>query len=97
MLRPIRIPPQTKLFVLYAFAPGGGSTTEYTAADILGRVTAHKQTTDGVEYTTGYSYDLGGNLLEQTYPLGRVVKNTLDSDGALSQVQSKRSSGTCGG
>lgn len=47
-----------------------------------------------MDYTTGYSYDLGGSLLEQTYPSGRVVKNTLDSDRALSQVQSKRSSET---
>jgi RHS repeat-associated protein len=70
------------------------SITEYTGYDILGRVTAHKQTTDSVDYTTGYTYDLAGNLLEQTYPSGRVVKNTLDSDGALSQVQSKRSSET---
>lgn len=71
------------------------STTEYTAFDILGRVTAHKQTTDSVDYTTGYSYNLSGALIEETYPSGRVVKNTLDAaDGTLSQVQSKRSSET---
>jgi hypothetical protein len=71
------------------------STTEYTGFDILGRVTAHKQTTDGNEYTTGYTYSLSGALLEQTYPSGRVVKNTFDAtDGSLSQVQSKRSSET---
>lgn len=70
------------------------STTEYTGFDILGRVTAHKQTTDGNEYTTAYTYSLSGQLLEQTYPSGRVVKNTFDADGALSQVQSKRSSET---
>lgn len=28
------------------------STTEYTSFDILGRVTGHKQTTDGEEYET---------------------------------------------
>ncbi|MGD9628009.1 MAG: RHS repeat domain-containing protein [Pyrinomonadaceae bacterium] len=54
----------------------------------------HKQTTDGQEYTTGYTYNLSGALVEQTYPSGRVVKNTFDADGALSQVQSKRSSET---
>ena len=70
------------------------STTEYTGFDILGRVTGHKQTTDGQEYTTGYTYNLSGALVEQTYPSGRVVKNTFDADGALSQVQSKRSSET---
>ena len=71
------------------------SATEYTAFDILGRVTAHKQTTDGFDYTTGYSYNLSGQLLEQTYPSGRVVKNTFDTgDGSLSQVESKRSTET---
>ncbi|MCV4678169.1 hypothetical protein OFC08_35410, partial [Escherichia coli] len=57
------------------------STTEYTAFDILGRVTAHKQTTDGTAYTTGYVYNLSGGLVEETYPSGRVVKNVLDADG----------------
>ena len=69
------------------------STTEYTAFDILGRVTAHKQTTDGGQtggYTTGYTYKLNGALDEETYPSGRVVKNVLDADGDLSIVQSKK-------
>ena len=66
------------------------STTEYTVFDILGRVTAHKQTTDGNAYTTGYVYNLSGALIEETYPSGRVVKNTLDAEGDLMQVQSRR-------
>jgi YD repeat-containing protein len=66
------------------------STTEYTSFDILGRVLAHKQTTDGQNYTTGYSYNLSGALMEETYPSGRVVKNVLDNDGDLSIVQSKK-------
>ncbi|MBV6497001.1 MAG: hypothetical protein DCC44_05045 [Acidobacteria bacterium] len=69
------------------------STTEYTSFDILGRVTAHKQTTDGTAYSTGYIYNLSGALIEETYPSGRVVKNTLDEDGSLSQVHSKRTAG----
>ncbi len=66
------------------------SQTEYTGFDILGRVTNHKQTTDGVAYTTGYSYNLSGGLETETYPSGRVVKNTLDNDGDLSIVQSRK-------
>jgi RHS repeat-associated protein len=69
------------------------STTEYTSFDILGRVTAHRQTTDGGDpsgYTTGYTYNLAGALVEETYPSGRVIKNVLDGDGDLSIVQSKK-------
>ncbi len=68
------------------------STTEYTSFDILGRVTGHKQTTDGQNYTTGYVYNLSGALIEETYPSGRKVKNTLDVNGDLAQVQSQKSS-----
>lgn len=66
------------------------STTEYTSFDILGRVTASKQTTDGVTYGSGTTDSLSGALIEQQYPSGRVVKNTLDNDGDLSIVQSKK-------
>ena len=58
--------------------------------DILGLVKAHKQTTDGTAYTTGYTYNLSGALIEETYPSGRVVKNTLDGDGMRGRVQSVR-------
>lgn len=76
------------------------STTEYSAFDILGRVTASKQITDGVTYgendpTNGkypmtYTYNLAGGLIEQQYPSGRVVKNVLDYNGDLAIVQSKK-------
>ncbi|PYS98626.1 MAG: hypothetical protein DMF63_15225 [Acidobacteria bacterium] len=68
------------------------STTEYASFDILGRVTASKQTTDGQDYVNGYAYNLSGALIEQTYPSGRVVKNILDGNGDLSVVQSKKNS-----
>jgi RHS repeat-associated protein len=68
------------------------STTEYNAFDLLGRVTAHKQTTDGTAYTTGYSYNLSGALIEETYPSGRKVRNTLDAAGNLAEVESKKNS-----
>ncbi|MGB7069750.1 MAG: hypothetical protein WBD22_09670, partial [Pyrinomonadaceae bacterium] len=66
------------------------STTEYTAFDILGRVSGHKQTTDGQAYTTGYAYNLSGGLIEETYPSGRVVKNELDNSGDLAKVKSRK-------
>ncbi len=47
-------------------------------------------TTAGTAYTTGYTYNLSGGLVEETYPSGRVVKNVLDSSGDLTIVQSKK-------
>lgn len=81
----------------------GVSTTEYTSFDILGRVTGSKQTTDGVTYGAGgtitdpskdnamtYAYNLSGALIEQQYPSGRKVKNTLDASGDLEMVTSRK-------
>ena len=68
------------------------STTEYTSFDILGRVTAHKQTTDGTDYPTTYTYKQSGALDEETYPSTRVVKNVLAANGDLATVQSTKNS-----
>jgi RHS repeat-associated protein len=59
--------------------------------DILGRVLSHQQITDGNTYNSSYVYNLSGALIEETYPSGRKVKNTLAVDGKLSQVQSSKS------
>lgn len=66
------------------------SETKYTQFDNVGRILASQQITDGQTYTSGYVYNLSGALIEETYPSGRVVKNTLDADGDLQQVQSKK-------
>jgi RHS repeat-associated protein len=68
--------------------------TKYNSFDILGRVLSHSQITDGQTYNSSYLYNLSGALIEETYPSGRVVKNTLDIDGDLAQVQSKKLNGT---
>ena len=58
-------------------------------------MTRSKQTTDGVVYGDDtnpmtYTYNLSGTLIEEKYPSGRVVKNTLDNNGDLAEVQSKK-------
>ncbi len=73
------------------------STTDYLSFDQFGRVTRSKQTTDGVVYGNDtnpmtYTYNLSGALVEQKYPSGRVVRNSLDNAGDLSQVESKKDS-----
>jgi RHS repeat-associated protein len=70
------------------------STTEYTSFDTMGRVLAHKQTTDGTAYNTSYTYNLSGALLEETYPSGRKVRNTLNANGDLSLVETQPSGGS---
>ncbi|MBK8148033.1 MAG: hypothetical protein IPK58_07390 [Acidobacteria bacterium] len=67
------------------------SETQYLAFDAAGRVLSSKQLTDGAPPNpTLYSYNLSGAIIEETYPSGRVVRNTLDADGDLMQVQSSK-------
>jgi RHS repeat-associated protein len=67
------------------------SVTEYQVFDALGRITQSQQKTDGtVPNSMTYKYNLSGALTEETYPSGRVVKNTFDNGGDLSAVQSKK-------
>ncbi|MFV0387896.1 MAG: RHS repeat domain-containing protein [Pyrinomonadaceae bacterium] len=69
------------------------STTEYTSFDIMGRVLTHQQITDGATFNSSYTYNLSGALIEETYPSGRKVQNTLDNEGRLAQVQTKSAYG----
>ncbi len=57
-------------------------------------MTGHRQTTGGTAYSTAYTYDLSGALIEETYPSGRKVKNTLDANGVLSLVETMPSGGS---
>lgn len=67
------------------------AVTEYQEFDLMGRVKKSQQTTDGTAYNPmEYTYNLSGALIEQKYPSGRVVKNTLDNEGDLALVQSRR-------
>ena len=66
------------------------SRTNNTSFDTMGRLLTSQQITDGQTYDFGYSYNLSGVLMEETYPSTRKVKNTLNADGELSQVQSKK-------
>jgi hypothetical protein len=41
----------------------------------------------------GYAYNLAGMLVEETYPSGRKVKNTFQTDGDLAKLETKTASG----
>ncbi len=61
------------------------STTNYTAYDGLGRVTAGNQNTGGTAYSFGYGYNQLG-LTSMTYPSGRIVAYHYDGAGRLDKA-----------
>jgi len=54
------------------------------------RTTAEQRAGTQAPFSFSYVYNLSGGLVEEAYPSGRVVRNTLNVDGELSQVQSKK-------
>lgn len=62
------------------------STTEYQEFDNLGRLKKSAQITDGNTYTSKYTYNFAGALIEEEYPSGRIVKNEYESDGDIARI-----------
>ncbi|MBK7704665.1 MAG: hypothetical protein IPJ30_02515 [Acidobacteria bacterium] len=61
--------------------PSSVSETRYLAFDAAGRLLSSQQLTDGAPPNpTLYSYNLPGAIIEETYPSGRIVRNTLDAE-----------------
>jgi len=57
--------------------------------------TSGGDTSDGVATSPmTYTYNLSGGIIQQQYPSGRKVKNTLNVNGDLAQVQSRTASDT---
>jgi RHS repeat-associated protein len=65
------------------------STYSYMEYDALGRVRSGKQTTDGLDYSIEYTYDLAGSLKTEKYPGGRIVAMDYDVAGRLAGVQNQ--------
>lgn len=73
------------------------SETRNTSFDKMGRLLTSEQRTTAEQlagtrapYAFSYAYNLSGGLIEETYPSGRVVRSTLNADGELYQLQSKK-------
>ncbi len=62
------------------------SETQNTLFDNFGRITESKQITDGNTYTSRYTYNFAGALVEEEYPSGRIVKNEYESDGDIARI-----------
>jgi YD repeat-containing protein len=73
---------------LIAMTYGSSSsvTGTYFGHDSMGRVSVQKQVTGSNTYSLGYSYNHAGLLSTQTYPTGRVLTNSYDNAGRLSQI-----------
>jgi RHS repeat-associated protein len=61
--------------------------SEFWSYDPMGRESAEQRTSNGYTKTTGYTYDLNGDLATLTYPSGRVITYVTDSAGRPSSVE----------
>jgi RHS repeat-associated protein len=63
------------------------SSYTYGSYDALGRPGSATQTTNGVDYIMGFSFDLAGHITSQTYPSGRKVVTEMDDGGRIAGVK----------
>ena len=73
---------------LIAMTYGSSSsiTGNYFGYDSMGRVNVQKQVTGSNTYSLGYTYNLAGLLVTETYPTNRVLTHSYDNAGRLSQI-----------
>ncbi|HEY9402809.1 MAG TPA: BPSL0067 family protein [Pyrinomonadaceae bacterium] len=66
-----------------AVADGAPATAQEYDYDRLGRTEAQRQKVGADTYALSYKYNLAGQLTEQLYPSGRIVKQAYDDAGRL--------------
>jgi RHS repeat-associated protein len=57
--------------------------------DRFGNLVRKVQTTNGVDFTTGATYNSAGRLLAMTYPSGAIVTFTRNANGQVTRVDAK--------
>ncbi len=62
--------------------------------DHRGNQLQSRVTIQGNAYTTAYAYDIADNLVQTTYPSGRVVNHLRDSLGRTAEVSTAQNAGT---
>jgi RHS repeat-associated protein len=70
-----------------------GETTEMTY-DAYGRVSTSKQTIDGIEHSTSYTYNTYGDILTKTFPSGFKLNYDYDGNGYLKTIKNGNNSVT---
>jgi RHS repeat-associated protein len=68
--------------------PAIPATSQVYDYDLMGRVARQQQVVGTYSYSLSYSYNLGGQLVSQTYPSGRVVNYGFDEAARLQSVTS---------
>ncbi len=63
--------------------PSGTTWYDY---DKMGRVTMETRQINGLNYRTGYTYDLSGNIVTTTYPGGRQITYSYNQQNKVSSV-----------
>ncbi len=66
------------------------STSKFTQFDNLGKPKVSQQITEGNTYTSSYQYNLVGDLVQETYPSGRVVKNDYNANNEISKIYGQK-------
>jgi RHS repeat-associated protein len=77
---------------LITMADGVGS--ESYSYDILGRITQLQKIISSTTYTTSYQYNSASELIQLTYPSGRIVQQAVDTIGRLCAIAQTASSCT---
>ncbi|MES9994418.1 MAG: RHS repeat-associated core domain-containing protein [Candidatus Thiodiazotropha sp.] len=67
--------------------PSGTTRLSY---DDRGNIATHTHTRAGETLSLAYRYDLANNLIEQTYPSGRIVSYTRDEQGRVGAITTRR-------
>ncbi|MCG8485959.1 MAG: DUF6531 domain-containing protein, partial [Chromatiales bacterium] len=66
--------------------PSGVTRLSY---DERGNLVTHSHTADGEVLTLEYQYDLANNLIQETYPSGRVVTYSRDAQGRITAISTR--------
>ncbi|MEO3430533.1 RHS repeat-associated core domain-containing protein [Pelagibius sp. CAU 1746] len=74
---------------LTSVSDDSGSTS--LSYDDYGNLVTESRTIGGVVYTTNYSFDVAGNLLQMTYPDGRIVSYGRDALGRVTSITTQSS------
>ncbi len=67
------------------------SDVRYQQFDAFGRIKSVVQTIDGTSFESGYTYNLAGELVAETYPSGRTVMTDRNADGGVDSIRTSNS------